>query len=218
MIRVANTPRRPMIIMTRYEPGVLTHAPKESPWVVTLPLILLAIPSLVLGYFTIRPLLVSGNWFGSAIHINADDNVVAQAMGEFPGSLAMALHGFIQLPFLLVAVAFVLTAYIYLFNPALAGRIKRVLNPLWIVLDRKYWFDTVYFALFARGSLLLGKLFWRAGDAAVIDGVMVNGSAGLVQRVAATSRRLQTGYLYHYAFAMILGLILLLGGFLLVGQ
>jgi NADH-quinone oxidoreductase subunit L len=130
----------------------------------------------------------------------------------------MALHGFASWPFALVALAFVITTYIYLFNPAMAGKIKSALKPLWTVLDRKYWVDDVYFAIFARGGVKLGQLFWKAGDAAVIDGAMVNGSARLVQRIASGVRRLQSGYLYHYAFAMILGLILLLGGFWVFGS
>lgn len=200
-----------------HEPGVLAHAPKESPWVVTVPLVLLAIPSLLIGFFTIKPLLFE-HWFGASIHINKANDMMQELAGEFHGSLAMALHGFTQLPFILVAIAFVITAYIYLFNPAMAGSVKKALKPLWVVLDRKYWFDPVYYAVFARGGVKLGRLFWKASDTAVIDGLMVNGSAALVERVAAGGRRLQSGYLYHYVFAMILGLILLLGGFLLVGQ
>jgi NADH-quinone oxidoreductase subunit L len=200
-----------------HEPGVLAHAPKESPWVVTLPLVLLAIPSLLVGFFTVGPLLF-GNWFGSAIHVNEANNVLAELGQEFHGATAMALHGFSQLPFLLVLIAFITCTYIYLFNPAMAGRIKSALKPLWIVLDRKYWVDNVYFAVFARGGVMLGRLFWKASETAVIDGVMVNGSVSLVHRVAATARRLQSGYLYHYAFAMILGLILLLGGYWFIGS
>ena len=200
-----------------HEPGVLEHAPKESPWVVTLPLILLAIPSLLIGFLTIKPLLFN-NWFGASIHIDRAHDMMGELAGEYHGSLSMALHGFTQLPFILVALAFIITAYIYLFNPALAGSVKKALKPLWVVLDRKYWFDTVYFAVFACGGVKLGRLFWKASDTAVIDGLMVNGSAGLIHRVASGARRLQSGYLYHYVFAMILGLILLLGGFLLVGQ
>ncbi|WP_108471345.1 NADH-quinone oxidoreductase subunit L [Rhodanobacter thiooxydans] len=199
-----------------HEPGVLAHAPKESPWVVTLPLVLLAIPSLLVGFFTVGPTLF-GNWFGGAIHVEEANDVLAELSHEFHGAAAMALHGFTQLPFVLVLVAFVTTTYIYLFNPALADRIKSALKPLWTVLDRKYWVDDVYYALFARGGVKLGRLFWKAGDTAVIDDAMVNGSVSLVHRVAATMRRLQSGYLYHYAFAMILGLILLLGGYWLVG-
>jgi NADH-quinone oxidoreductase subunit L len=200
-----------------HKPGELEHAPHESPWVVTLPLVLLAIPSLLVGFFTIGPMLF-GNWFGQAIHVEEANNVLGELAGEFHGATAMALHGFFSWPFALVALAFVITTYIYLFNPAMAGRIKSALKPLWTVLDRKYWVDDVYFAVFARGGVALGRLFWKAGDAAVIDGAMVNGSAGLVRRIAAGVRRLQSGYLYHYAFAMILGLILLLGGFWLMGS
>src|SRR6185437_15712365 len=200
-----------------HEPGVLAHAPKESPWVVTLPLVLLAIPSLLVGLFTVGPVLF-GNWFGGAIRVEEANNVLAELGQEFHGSLAMALHGFTQLPFLLVLVAFVSCTYIYLFNPALAGRIKSALKPLWIVLDRKYWVDNVYFALFARGGVSLGRLFWKAGDTVVIDDIMVNGSVSMIHRIAAMMRRLQSGYLYHYAFAMILGLILLLGGYWLFGS
>jgi NADH-quinone oxidoreductase subunit L len=128
------------------------------------------------------------------------------------------LHGFWSLPFGLVALAFVTTTYIYLFNPAMAGKIKSALKPLWTVLDRKYWVDNVYFAVFASGGVKLGRLFWKAGDTAVIDDTMVNGSVNLVHRIATVTRRLQSGYLYHYAFAMILGLILLLGGYWFFGS
>jgi NADH-quinone oxidoreductase subunit L len=199
-----------------HEPGVLAHAPKESPWVVTLPLVLLAIPSLLVGFFTIGPMLF-GNWFGSAIHVEAANDVLAEMGAEFHGPLAMALHGFTQMPFWLLLAAFIICTYIYLFNPAMAGKIKAALKPLWTVLDRKYWVDNVYFALFARGGVMLGRGFWKVSERGVIDGAMVNGSVGVVHRVAATMRRLQSGYLYHYAFAMILGLILLLGGYWLVG-
>ncbi|MBU6246579.1 MAG: NADH-quinone oxidoreductase subunit L [Xanthomonadaceae bacterium] len=201
-----------------HEPGVLEHAPTESPWVVTLPLVLLAIPSLLIGFLTVGPMLFGG-WFGPAIHVDEANNVLGELAGEFHGALSMALHGFNPVgPFGLVLLAFAIQTYIYLFNPAMAGRIKSALKPLWTVLDRKYWVDDVYFAVFARGGVKLGRLFWKAGDAAVIDGALVNGSASLVQKIAAAMRRLQSGYLYHYAFAMILGLILLLGGFWLVGH
>ncbi len=200
-----------------HEPGVLAHAPKESPWVVTLPLVLLAIPSLLVGFFTVGPMLF-GNWFGSAIRVNEADNVLAELGQEFHGATAMALHGFVQLPFLLVLAAFITCTYIYLFNPALAGRIKSALKPVWTMLDRKYWVDDVYFAVFARGGVMLGRLFWKASETAVIDGAMVNGSVGVVHRIAAMLRRLQSGYLYHYAFAMIIGLIVLLGGYWLMGS
>jgi NADH-quinone oxidoreductase subunit L len=200
-----------------HKPGELAHAPHESPWVVTLPLVLLAVPSLLVGFFTVGSMLFGG-WFGTAIHVDEANNVLGEMGAHFEGAVGMALHGFWSVPFGLVLLAFAIQTYIYLFNPALAGRIKSALKPLWTVLDRKYWVDDVYFALFARGGVKLGRLFWKAGDAAVVDGVLVNGSARLVDRVAAGVRRLQSGYLYHYAFAMIVGLILLLGGYWLIGQ
>jgi NADH-quinone oxidoreductase subunit L len=161
--------------------------------------------------------MLFGNWFGSAIHVEAANDVLAEMSAEFHGPLAMALHGFTQLPFWLLLAAFVISTYIYLFNPAVAGKVKAALKPVWTVLDRKYWVDNVYFALFARGGVALGRGFWKASERGVIDGAMVNGSVGLVHRIAAAGRRLHSGYLYHYAFAMILGLILLLGGYWLVG-
>jgi NADH-quinone oxidoreductase subunit L len=199
-----------------HAPGVLEHAPKESPWVVTLPLVLLAIPSLLVGFFTVGPMLFGG-WFGKAIHVEEANNVLGEMGREFHGSLSMALHGFSLIgPFGLVLLAFVIQTYIYLFNPAMADRIKSALKPLWTVLDRKYWIDNIYFAVFARGGVMLGRGFWKAGEQGVIDGAMVNGSVSVVHRIAAMMRRLQSGYLYHYAFAMILGLILLMGGYWIV--
>jgi NADH-quinone oxidoreductase subunit L len=200
-----------------HQPGELAHAPHESPWVVTLPLVLLAIPSLLVGFFTVKPMLFGG-WFGSAIHVNEANDILGEMGKEFHGPASMALHGFSLFgPFGLVLLAFAIQTYIYLFNPALAGRIKNALKPLWTVLDRKFWVDDVYFALFANGGVKLGRLFWRGGEAGVIDGVMVNGSAALTHRIASGMRRLQSGYLYQYAFAMIVGLILLLGGYWLFG-
>lgn len=200
-----------------HDAGIMHETPKESPWVVTLPLILLAIPSLLVGFFTVEPMLF-GSWFGGAIQVHEANNVLAELAKEFHGSVAMALHGFAQLPFLLVLTAFAIQTYIYLFNPALADRIKNGLKPIYNVLNHKYWFDAVYYIVFARGGIALGRALWKGGDAAVIDGALINGSANMVERIASGARRLQSGYLYHYAFAMILGLILLLGGYWLVGQ
>jgi NADH-quinone oxidoreductase subunit L len=200
-----------------HEPGVLHHPPKESPWVVTLPLILLAIPSMFVGWFTVKPMLY-GDWFGEAIHVQQDNNVLEEVGKGFHTWWQAGLEGFGQLPFLFVLAAFLLTTYIYLFNLSLADKIKNALKPIWVILDRKYWVDDIYFAIFARGGVALGRMFWKGGDAAVIDGVLIDGSASMIQRIASGVRRLQSGYLYHYAFAMILGLILLLGGYWLVGQ
>jgi NADH-quinone oxidoreductase subunit L len=194
------------------KPGQLHHAPKESPWVVTVPLIMLAIPSLLIGYFTIKPLLY-GNWFGKAIHVHAANDILGEMAHEFHGAAAMGLHGFLTLPFALVVLAFIICTYVYLFNPAMAGRIRRALNPLYVILDRKFWVDDIYQSLFARGGLKFGRALWKGGDGAVVDGVMVDGTSRLIERISSGVRRMQSGLLYHYAFAMIVGLILLLGGF-----
>ncbi len=200
-----------------HEPGVLAHAPKESPWVVTLPLIMLAIPSLIAGYIGIKPLLF-GNFFDHAIHVAPSHDVLGRLAGDFHGSLAMSIDSLVSPAFGLVALGFAICTYVYVVNPAAADKIKRWLYPVYVTLDRKFWFDEVYYAIFARGGVLLGRALWRGGDAAVIDGVMVDGSAGMVRRIGAGVRRLQSGRLYEYAFAMIFGLVLLLGGYWLLGQ
>jgi NADH-quinone oxidoreductase subunit L len=159
-----------------------------------------------------------GNWFGQAILVNDANNVLAELGKDFNGWLSAGIDGLHQPPFILVLIAFALTTYIYLFNLSLADKIKSALKPIWVILDRKYWVDDIYFTIFARGGVMLGRMFWKGGDAAVIDGVLIDGSASTIQRIASGMRRLQSGYLYHYAFAMILGLILLLGGYWLIGQ
>ncbi|MFO1516288.1 MAG: NADH-quinone oxidoreductase subunit L [Lysobacterales bacterium] len=200
-----------------HAPGHLAHAPHESPWVVTLPLILLAIPSVIIGWLTVRPLLFGG-FFDGAIQVHEANDVLKELGHEFHGPLAMVLHGVLAWPFLLAFAGFAVATYVYLFNPALADKAATLFAPLVRLLQNKYWIDDLYFAVFAKGGMKLGRGLWKGGDAAVIDGVLIDGSAGLVQRVAAVVRRVQSGYLYHYAFAMILGLILLLGGFLLVAR
>src|SRR5574337_1142919 len=200
-----------------HRPGELHHPPRESPWVVTVPLILLAIPSLLAGYFTIGPMLY-GNWFGGSIHVDEANDVLAALAPHFHGALAMGWEGFTRLPFWLMLAAFVICTYIYVFNPAMADRIKSALKPLWTVLDRKFWVDEVEYGLFASGGVKMGRLFWKFSDAGAIDGVAVNGSVRMVHRTAALLRRLQTGYLYHYAFAMIVGVIVLFGGYRLFGN
>ncbi len=199
-----------------HEPGVLAHKPKESPWVVTVPLVLLAIPSLVIGWPTVKPILFAG-WFGKAIEVHEQHNVLAEVGHEFHGAWAMTLHGFTQWPFWIAVAGFVVATYVYLFNPSMADRAARMFKPIYTTLVRKYWFDEAEYGLFARGGQLLGKGLWKGGDAGLIDGGLVKGSTALVARMAGVLRGLQSGYLYHYAFAMILGLILLLGGQWLFG-
>jgi NADH-quinone oxidoreductase subunit L len=194
-----------------HQPGVLAHAPRESPWVITVPLVLLAIPSVIIGWFAIKPLLYGG-WFGSAIEVLPAHDVLAGMAGEFHGPLTMFLHSFSTWPFWIALAGFAVATYVWQFNPAVADRCARMFLPVFRILTRKFWFDEVYYNLFARGGVKLGRAFWKGGDTAVLDDTMIDGSASLVGRGARVFRRLQTGFLYHYAFAMIVGLILLLGG------
>ncbi|SRR5579883_1851520 len=195
-----------------HHPGELEHPPHESPWVITVPLILLAIPSVVIGWPTVAPMLYGG-WFGSSIHVAQANDVLGELAREFHGPLAMFAQGFVSPPFWIALAGFAVATYVYLFNPKIAEQCERILLPVYRALVRKYWFDELYYNLFARGGVKLGRAFWKGGDGALLDGVMVDGSAAFVARSAQIVRRLQTGYLYSYAFAMIVGLILLLGGF-----
>ena len=192
--------------------------PKESPWVVTVPLILLAIPSLVISLLTIGPMLfgkdLSGHhevqpFFLGSIEVAAQHPAMAKLAEEFHGVWAMALHGLTAPPFWLALAGFVLATFLYLFRPDLAARMRQLFALPVRILDNKYGFDDLWIKGFAGGGVVLGKLASRFGDSFVIDGI-VNGSAWLVDRLAGLARRLQSGYLYHYAFAMIVGLIVLL--------
>ena len=171
---------------------------------VTVPLILLAIPSIIVGAATVGAIL-HGDYFGAAI-------VSPEHEGEFAGWLHTMIEGFTGWPFILAFLGFATATYVYLFNPSVADKAQSALRPLWIVLDRKYWFDPIYQAVFARGSLLLGRGLWKGGDVGVIDNVLIDGTSAGVARIAASVRWVQSGYLYTYAFAMILGLVALLGG------
>jgi NADH-quinone oxidoreductase subunit L len=213
---VAETHHEPVVSGDDHEhlaPGHLAHAPHETPAVVTVPLILLAIPSVVIGAIGVGAML-HGDFFGESLRVAAGEH----GEHEFAGWLPALLAGFTAPPFMLALAGFVVSTYIYLFNPAIADRIKRALHPLWSLLDHKYWIDEAYQAIFARGSLLLGRGLWKGGDVGVIDNVLIDGSAAAVGRAASLVRRLQSGYLYTYAFAMILGLVALLGGLWFVMQ
>jgi NADH-quinone oxidoreductase subunit L len=184
----------------------------ESPKVVTVPLILLAIPSVILGYLTIGPMLF-GDWFKGVLYVLPEHDTLG-AVGEgFHGSWGFILHGFFGPAFYLAMAGLGVAFYIYMINPAIADKVKSALSPLYQLLDKKYWFDEAYQAVFAGGSRGLGKFLWLVGDRGLIDGLAVNGSAYSVGWLAAVVRHLQTGYLYHYAIAMILGLLLLLTWF-----
>ncbi len=181
------------------------HTPHESPWVVTAPLILLAIPSVVIGFLTIQPALF-GEFLRSAIHIDLEKHPAMEELArEFHGATAMALHGVTTLPFFL-ALAGVVTAYVfYMVAPSIPAAFAKALRPLIVIGENKYFLDWINENILARGARLLGRGLWQIGDVAIIDGIAVNGSARLVGLMGSLVRLFQTGYLYHYALVMILG-------------
>jgi len=189
------------------------HKPHESPWVITAPLLLLAFPSVVIGYLTIGPMLFSDLLKDSIIVNNALHPAMEKLAEEFHGPLQMALHGLLSAPFWLALAGVVLAWYMYLVNPALPARVKARVLPLYTLLDNKYYMDWFNENVIAKGARLLGVGLWKGGDEAVIDGAMVNGSARGVAWVAGVVRWFQTGYIYHYAFAMIVGVFLLMTWF-----
>jgi NADH-quinone oxidoreductase subunit L len=182
--------------------------PHETPWVVTLPLILLAIPSVAIGFVTIEPLLFGG-WFGHAIQIETGHGAMAELAHHFHGAAAMGLHALQTMPFWLAVAGVGLSWFFYLKRPDIPAAIQQRFGLIYRILDRKYGFDDFNDWFFAGGARLLGGRLWRWGDVAAIDGALVNGSARLVGHIASVVRHLQTGYIYHYAFAMIVGVLLL---------
>ncbi len=183
--------------------------PHESPWVVTVPLILLAIPSVLVGFLTIEPMLF-GDWFKRAIHVTAAHDTIGQFAEHFHGAAAMAMHGFTTLPFFLAMGGVVVAWFFYLVKPEIPAAIMRTFKPLHTLLENKYYFDKFNEVVFAGGSRLLGQGFWKGGDQGIIDGLIVNGTARTVSLVAQASRLLQSGHIYMYAFSMIIGLCVLL--------
>ena len=186
--------------------GIVPHAPKESPLVVTIPLILLAIPSVLIGWFTIEPVLFGG-WLSDSIMVMPKNDVLAAVGENFHGATNMAKHALSTLPFWLMITGFAISTLIYLFRPSIADTIRNRMPFLYRLLDNKYYFDEFYQKVFARGSVRLGRNLWHKADAGFIDDGLVNGSARLVEWMAARIRRWQTGFLYDYAFVMIIGLI-----------
>jgi len=186
------------------------HKPHESPWVVTVPLVLLAIPSVVIGFLTIDPMLF-GDFFKDAIHVNlAKHPAMAELAKLFHGPAQMALHGLSTAPFWLALSGVLLAYYMYMVNPALPAAIKRMALPVYTLLENKYYLDWFNENVLARGARALGMGLWKGGDQALIDGALVNGSWKLVGWFSGLVRRLQSGFIYHYAFAMILGIFVLM--------
>jgi NADH-quinone oxidoreductase subunit L len=182
-----------------------SHTPHESPWVVTLPLVLLAIPSVIIGYFAIEPMLY-GDFFKGVIFVNSEAHPAMEELAhEFHGPLAMGLHAFTSLPFLL-ALAGVVTAYVfYMVAPSIPATLARVLAPVVRVLENKYYMDWINENIIAAGARLIGRGLWKGGDVGLIDGLLVNGSARVVGWCAGALRVVQTGFLSWYALVMVLG-------------
>jgi NADH-quinone oxidoreductase subunit L len=184
--------------------------PNESGWSIKLPLIILAVPSIIMGYLCI-PFIVGYDFFGQSITVNSEQHFALLMFAKtFHHAFAMGLHGLIALSSFLIAGGIAITWMIYVKRPYLADKLRQSFNIVYTVLQNKYYFDTVYFFVFVKGAQLLGQYFWRFGDIWFIDGLLVNGSAALVNRFAILLKRLQTGYLYSYALVMILGLLILL--------
>ena len=186
------------------------HHPHESPWVVTVPLVLLAIPSVVIGYLAIGPMLF-GDFFKDSIFVNSELHPAMEELKHaFHGPMQMAMHSLTSLP-LLLATAGVLLAYVfYMLKPEWPAAIKRAFMPIFILLENKYYMDWINENIVVKGGQAFGRAFWKVGDQAIIDGGIVNGSWKLIGVVSSVVRKVQTGYLYHYAMVMILGIFVLM--------
>ena len=187
------------------------HAkPHESPWVVWLPLVLLAIPSVVIGFMTISPMLF-GDFFKDAIVVNGEKHHAMEELAQaFHGPLAMGIHALTSAPFWLALGGVVLSYLMYMVFPAWPAAIRRMFNPIYVLLDNKYYIDWFNENVLARGTRLLGAGLWKGGDQVLIDGLLVNGSWRAAGWISGVVRRFQSGYLYHYALSMILGIFVLM--------
>ena len=180
----------------------------ESPWVVTLPLVILAIPAVGAGWF-IGP-MVFGEYFSNAIYVSPEHDAIVKLGAEFTGVVGMMMHALATPPFWL-SIAGIFTAwFLYIAKPDIPGKIKETFKPIYVILDKKYYIDELYSWLFAGGTRKLGTFFWKFGDIKLIDGLIVNGSAKMVGWFATVVKRVQTGYIYHYAFTMIVGIFAIL--------
>ena len=188
--------------------------PQESPAVVTLPLVLLAIPSVVIGFVAIDKLVFS-DFMRKAIFVNeAAHPAMKQLAEEFHGPVAMGMHGLTSAPFFLALAGVLLAAVFYLISPKIPAWLQARFGALYRLLANKYYLDELYEFLFAGGARRIGMGLWKGGDVGVIDGVAINGSARLVAWIAGVIRHLQSGFIYHYAFAMLAGVAIVLFFFL----
>jgi NADH-quinone oxidoreductase subunit L len=197
------------------------HEPHETPWVVWVPLVLLAIPSVIIGAIGVGPMLFGdffqhGVAFDQVIFIGANHPALHEMTEEFHGWASMGLHSVSGLPVWLALAGVVVAWFLYLIRPDLPPVIKRAFGPIYTLLDNKYYMDKINDVVFARGSVAIGRGLWKEGDIVVIDGI-VNGSARFIGWFAGVIRFLQSGYIYHYAFAMIIGMLGLLTLFVTLG-
>jgi NADH-quinone oxidoreductase subunit L len=189
---------------------------KESPLVVTVPLVLLAIPSVVIGWVTVEAVLFGG-YFGEAIHVHPDRDVLGAVAAHGTNPLHFLLHGITGTPFMLAMAGVVTAWFLYLKRPDIVPAVTARLGAMHRLLLNKYYFDEFNEKIIAGGARRIGTGLWRFGDETVIDGGIVNGSARVVGWLAGVVRQVQSGYLYHYAFAMIIGLAAMLGWLLIQG-
>ncbi|UCE30137.1 MAG: NADH-quinone oxidoreductase subunit L, partial [Burkholderiales bacterium] len=188
-------------------------SPRESPAVVTVPLIMLALPSLVIGLVAVEPLLFGG-FFKDSIAVLAERHPAMASLAEhFHGWAAFGLHAFVTLPFWLTLAGVAAAYYCYMVNPAVPAAIRERLGWIYRMLDNKYYMDRINEIVFAAGARLIGRGLWRGGDQALIDGVAIDGTARLVAWIASVVRLVQSGYIYHYAIVMFIGIAVLLWWF-----
>jgi NADH-quinone oxidoreductase subunit L len=188
--------------------------PHETPWVVTLPLVLLAIPSLAIGFFAIEPMLY-GEYFKGVIFVDNEAHPAMEHLAEhfhehFHNAVGMAVHSFTSPPFILALSGVVLSWFFYMKRPDIPAAIQRRFSAINTLFENKYYFDKFNDVVIAGGARLLGNVFWRGGDVGIIDGLIINGATKTVGLISNITRLFQTGYVYHYAFTMIFGLLVLL--------
>jgi NADH-quinone oxidoreductase subunit L len=184
--------------------------PHETPWVVTLPLVLLAIPSVVIGFITIDTILF-GDFFKGVIFVADKHEAMAELTHEFHSATAMAIHALTSVPFALALSGVVAAWYCYMINPKVPAWFYQKFSAIYTLLDNKYYMDKINEVVFAAGARKLGSGFSSIGDKTLIDGWIVNGSARLVGWFSTVTRTFQTGYIYHYAFTMIVAVALYMG-------
>lgn len=201
-----------LMFMTFYgEPRMDKHTREhlhESPWVVTVPLAVLAVPTVASGWLI--GVLLFGDYFAGVIEIQEQHDVVALMKEHYTGIVGMMIHSLMTLPFWLAMAGIFIAWFLYQYKVELPGKIRKIAGPVYTLLDRKYYIDEFYSWLFAGGLRSLSSVLWKYGDIKVIDGLMVNGSAKAVAWFSTVARRFQSGYIYHYAFSMIVGVFVLM--------